>query len=163
MAQFRTKLCRIQIKLRAKIYRKGAQRCSPYYELLHSVFADKHTVQPPALLDTLNLSALKSTVTTYKENKNNLERNEDEEISGDDTSAQKPTRDNDVYYPLLKRLKGIKKSLKPKNKILEEIQKQHSQDMDLQKQMLDLHTQALAEQREQTKAITQLVNFLVNK
>lgn len=142
---------------------RGRKDPPPYYELLHSVFADKHTVQPPVLLDTLNLSALKSTITTYKENENNLEQNEDDEISGDDTSAQKPTEDNDVDYPLPKRLKGIKKSSKPKNKILEEIQKQHSQDMDLQKKILDLHTQALAEQKEQTKVITQLVNFLVKK
>jgi len=39
---------------------KGRKDPPPYYNLLHSAFAEKHTVKPPVVLDTLNISSLQN-------------------------------------------------------------------------------------------------------
>jgi hypothetical protein len=121
----------------------------PYYDLLHSILAIKHTIKPTIVLDTLNINSLQNTVDAFED----TAECEEENLECSSSFDEPPT----------KRFKNVKKSTKPPNPILLEIQRQHKEDMEVQKQFMDLNRQIIAEQREQNKTLSQLINYFISK
>lgn len=117
----------------------------PYYDLLHTILANKHTVKPPIVLDTLNIASLQNTVDTFE---------------GSTECEEKSIFDN---KPPTKRFKKVKRITKPPNPILIEIQRQHKEDMEVQKQFIDLNREMIDLQREQNKTLSHFMNYIINK
>lgn len=95
---------------------KGRKDPPPYYNLLHAAFSDKHTVNPPVVLDTLNISNFKNKIINFGKHTNECDEIDD----SSDVTINTVCHDEE---PPTKRFMKVKKTTKPINPILLEIQK----------------------------------------
>jgi len=65
--------------------------------------------------------------------------------------------------PPTKLFMKVKKTTRPVNPVLLEIQKQHAQDIEIQKEFMNIRHAMISEQKEQTKVLSQLISFMINK
>lgn len=112
------------------------------------------------VLDTLNISSLQNSILNFNE-----ELNEDNEMDSPGMANDRAI-DDSVYTdeePPTKRFMKIKKSTRPLNPVLLEIQKQYAQDIEIQKEFMNISQAMISEQKEQTKLLFQLITFMMNK